>query len=412
MIGIVNTIVFALMLFFCAFTAGPSSAADVSTAQLMEELEAMKRRVQQLEEQLQRTVAADEAQKDSGRRASVEEEGLPERIRKIEQQLKEKTLPSTLAKRVTLSGLIEAEAGYEKIRYSDPARADEDSSDIILSTVELGVDVDIAKHVSGHVLFLWEEDDTEPVDMDEGFITLDGEDIVPLYLTAGKMYVPFGNYETFFISDPLTLEIGETRESGVRAGFYNDLLDASAALFNGDVGKIGDDDHIDSFVGSIAFSLPEELITDLGLTAGAAYLSNIADSDGLEGETSGEIQDEIAGLGAFLSLAYRDRAFLQCEYVGALDHFEAGELSFDEGRAAKPRAWNIEFAVVPAADITLAVKYEGSRDLGVFQPEEQYGAAITYDLFANTAISLEYLRGEHENGDQRDLLTTQLAIEF
>mgnify|MGYP000916669688 CR=1 FL=1 len=409
---ILNTIVFALMLLFCGFAAGPSSAADVSTAQLMEELEAMKRRVQQLEEQLQRTAAADEAQKDSGRAAAVEEEGLPERIRKIEQQLKEKTLPSTLAKRVTLSGLIEAEAGYEKIRYSDPARADEDSSDIILSTVELGVDVDIAKHVSGHVLFLWEEDDTEPVDMDEGFITLDGEDIVPLYLTAGKMYVPFGNYETFFISDPLTLEIGETRESGVRAGFYNDLLDASAAVFNGDVGKIRDDDHIDSFVGSIAFSLPEELITDLGLTAGAAYLSNIADSDGLEGETSGEIQDEIAGLGAFLSLAYRDRAFLQCEYVGALDHFEAGELSFDEGRAAKPRAWNVEFALVPVADITLAVKYEGSRDLGVFQPEKQYGAAITYDLFANTAISLEYLRGEHENGDRRDLLTTQLAIEF
>jgi len=34
-------------------------------------------------------------------------------------------------------------------------------------------------------------------------------------LTAGQLYVPFGAFETGLISDPLTLEIGETRESTV-----------------------------------------------------------------------------------------------------------------------------------------------------------------------------------------------------
>ena len=47
-----------------------------------------------------------------------------------------------------------------------------------------------------------------------------------------------------------------------------------------------------------------------------------------------------------------------------------------------------------------------------FLPEEQYGAVITYSLFENTAIALEYLHGEFENDDERDLLTTQLAVEF
>lgn len=80
------------------------------------------------------------------------------------------------------------EARYEKIDFVDPAAEDEESSDIKLSTAEVAIDVDIFKHVKGHVAYLWEEDDTEPVDLDEGFIMIGGEDSVPLYLTAGKLY--------------------------------------------------------------------------------------------------------------------------------------------------------------------------------------------------------------------------------
>ena len=57
------------------------------------------------------------------------------------------------ADKITLSGVIEAEAYYEDYDYDDPATDDEDSSDITLATVELGVDVDIIKNVKGHVLF-------------------------------------------------------------------------------------------------------------------------------------------------------------------------------------------------------------------------------------------------------------------
>jgi hypothetical protein len=52
------------------------------------------------------------------------------------------------------------------------------------------------------------------------------------------------------------------------------------------------------------------------------------------------------------------------------------------------------------------------HDLGDLLPEDQYGAAVTYGLFENTSLSLEYLHGEFENDDERDLLTTQLAVEF
>ncbi|MCD6526540.1 MAG: hypothetical protein J7K75_06090, partial [Desulfuromonas sp.] len=121
---------------------------------------------------------------------------LLERITKLEDQLAEQPDTAILgswAERITLSGLVEAEVGYEKIDFDDPAQDDEDSSDISLATVELGIDVAVAEHVSGSVLLLWEEGEG-PVDVDEAFILLNGEDVLPIFLRAGKIYVPFGDF--------------------------------------------------------------------------------------------------------------------------------------------------------------------------------------------------------------------------
>jgi hypothetical protein len=397
----------------------PALAEEMSNAELIQELQAMKARVEKLEAQLAQTPEAPaqkgEHQGESPMGVNDDDDRtrrlLDERISQVEEQLKEKPLLGKWAERVTLSGLIEVEASYENLDSEDP-ETDGDSSDLTLATVELGVDVDIAKHVSGHVLFLWEEDDTDPVEVDEGFITLDGEDAVPLYLNVGKIYVPFGYYESHFISDPITLELGETNESALKGGFVYQGLELSVAAFNGDVDETGEDDHIESYVASVAYTLPEETVPDLGLMLGVSYISNIADSDGLAGETPGEIADYVGGLGAFVSVSFRDRFFFEAEYIGATDRFEAGELSFDDGQALEPKAWNFEFAFVPVDRLEVAVRYEGGDDLGGFQPEEQYGVVASYGLFENTALSLEYLHGEFENDDERDLVTAQLGIEF
>ncbi|RZB37164.1 MAG: hypothetical protein SRB2_01433 [Desulfobacteraceae bacterium Eth-SRB2] len=387
---------------------------EMSNRELMQELKALKEKIRILEEKLvnQEKMSTEEISKEAP--TGLEGKGLPERVRRIEEKMEQKQ-EGVLAKwadKITLSGVIEAEAYYEDYDYDDPAENDEDSSDITLATVELGVDVDIIKHVKGHVLFLWEEDDTEPVDVDEGFITLDGEDVVPLYLNVGKLYVPFGNFESHFISDPLTLELGETRESALTVGCVSEWMDVSVSAFNGDIDEIGEDNHIESYVAGVSFSVPRELISNFGIAGGVSYISNIADSDGLEGETPGEIKDYVGGFNAFVSISFMDKFFLECEYLGALDEFEAGELSFDGGKKFQPETWNFELAYAATDRLEVAVKYEGGDDLGDFLPEDQYGAAVTYGLFENTSLSLEYLHGEFENDDERDLLTTQLAVEF
>jgi len=38
--------------------------------------------------------------------------------------------------------------------------------------------------------------------------------------------------------------------------------------------------------------------------------------------------------------------------------------------------------------------------------------AINYELFENTSVAIEYLRGKYETDDTRDLVTGQLAVTF
>lgn len=375
-------------------------AEEINNKELMQELKTVKDRIEKLESSLMQK--------------NAEIEDLEKKTAGINREMSTEEAVAEIcwSDRINISGAVEVEISYESMEFSDPGEPDTDTSDIALATVELGVDAEITDHVSGHVLLLWEEDDTEPVDIDEGFVSISGEDIVPLYLDAGKMYVPFGAFESHFISDPITLEIGETRESAVRVGFANNMFDISLSLFNGDIDGIGDDEKIKAFAGRAAFSLPEGTVPDLDLSIGISYISNIADSDGLEGEVAVPLADYVGGLGFFLSASLMQNFFFEVEYIRATDKFEPGELGFDNGIACKPGAYNLEFAWVPCDDLEFGVKYEGSDDLGALLPEKQFGIVAYYSLFENTSIGLEYMNGEYENSDERDLVTFQIAVEF
>ncbi len=317
------------------------------------------------------------------------------------------------ADKIHPSACIEVEAFYQDYNFHDPSVRDTDTSDLVLATVEIGFDVDIAKHVKASLFFLYEEDDTE-FDVDQGIITIDGADVVPLYVDLGKMYVPFGRFESHFIRDPLTLELGETNESAVIGCFRNNQLVLSIGAFNGDVDETGEgsSNHIDDYLASAVFTLPEETVPNLDLTAGISGISNIADSDALQEEATATIKNHIGGFNTFIIASLLDKYFFIAEYLGAIDDFEAGELSFDGGKSYRPEAWTIELACGITDNLKLAVCYEGSNDCGDFLPEKQFGGGVRYDLFKHTSVALEYLYGKFENKDTRHLMTTQLAIEF
>ena len=311
--------------------------------------------------------------------------------------------------RIQVGGLMEVEAAYEKIKFNDPAAEDENIGDVDVAAVELDMDVRIVGHVDGHVLIKYEDGD---VFLDEGFITLTGDDELPAYLIAGRQYIPFGNFQSHFITDPNTLVLGETNEGAVVAGcrFADDMVDLVVGAFKGKARKAGEDDTIDGYVASIT-ATPFE-----GLAFGASYTSSLAAADGFADVVIDpeNLASHVAGFGAHATLEFLERITLSGEYVGALERFRAGEIydSADDKRR-RPMAWNAELAFSATDAVEITTRYGGSEDGANLLPESQYGAVINWGFFDNTNLALEYLHGKFEDDHGKThAVTAQLAVEF
>lgn len=128
------------------------------------------------------------------------------------EEASEPKLIKAISDNVTLSGLVELQGSVSEDFEGN------DTSDVALSTGQIGLDAELEKWASGHLLFLYEEDGTDGIELDEGTVTLGGTEDTPLFFTAGKMYLPFGVYDSSMISDPMTLELAETNQSTIQLG--------------------------------------------------------------------------------------------------------------------------------------------------------------------------------------------------
>lgn len=312
-------------------------------------------------------------------------------------------LGTLLGRRISLSGLLELEAAYERI--GSRGGESESSSDLAVATAQLGLGVAVVDHVTGTLIFLFEEEDTAPPEVDEATVDLafgswEGR--------LGRQYLPFGAFSSHFVSDPLTLELGETRETAALAGYAGRLWRAAAFLFNGDAEREGDEDHLGDWGASVRVTpLP---VVELG----ASVLSDLADADAeLVG---GGYRRRVPGWSAFGVIVVEPLEF-SGEVLGAARRFHPDDLDADgDGDGDRPLAWNLELAWHPVPVVELAARVEGSREL-VGQPELQCGAIVSWGPWEHVSLSLEYLRGAFDEGfgegvDSRDRVVTQLAVEF
>ena len=303
----------------------------------------------------------------------------------------------TWTERLTFSGVAEVEAGL-----SDGDEGNE--SDIAVATVELGLEAQINDYSAAQVLFLYE--DGEDLGVDEAFITLGNLERNPLYLTAGKLYAPFGNYETQMISDPLTLEIGEAGEDVIRVGLEAAGVYASAYGFNGDTDDGGS--HVVEHYGinggyaleSAAFSL------DIG----GGWLSSIGDSDGLTEALGGgpvAVNDYIDGYAAHLVTGYGPFTLIG-EYVGAGDDLD--------GANSQISAYNLEagiFFSLAGREAFIALGYQKTDEARWADlPEKRMVGALAVEIMDSTSLALEWMNEEDYDGVDSDVYTLQLGAEF
>ncbi|MCD6534789.1 MAG: LbtU family siderophore porin [Deltaproteobacteria bacterium] len=413
-------IILPLLIISLLFFALPAFADDMQS--MRQQIDLLKQQLNDLQKQLsgQRQDIQSNVQHISGHKRDLERNRT--HLQKQEKQLEENRDDQEklahlseglklLNDHVTISGLVEVEAGYSK------DFDDNDASDITLATVELGIEIDLHKYVKASILFLWEEDDTEPVDLDEGYIYLGNTEHFPLYLQVGKLYVSFGNFESNMISDPLTLELGETRESSAVLGLEFEGLYAGAYAFNGDIDKRGDDDEIKCYGFNTGYAFENDT---LGLDIGMDWINSIADSDTLGDALPGKIKSYVSGFTAHANFSWQGFNLIG-EYLGATDDFKADELEF-KGKGAQPEAWNIEVGYIfeiAGHETVIAMAYQGSDEaLALELPEERFLGTVGIGLIDGLSLALEYAHDEDYDkkdggtGDNADTVTLQMALEF
>ena len=348
--------------------------------------------------------------------ARGEIENLKRRIAALEGREAEADQPFTLetfGKYLRLHGLLELEGIWEK-----PEGGDE-TSDLTLATAQVQLEVEINENIGGHMVFLYEEvegeDDT--VEIDEALIHLTHPfDIFGgrIGIYGGKMYVPFGMFNSHFVSDPLTLELGETNDTALYLDYlWRDLVEFKTGFFNGEVDTVGDNNSIDSFVAAVEVTPAE------GLSFGLSYISDLAESDGELVTDENLYRSSVAGGAAYLSASYGIFTF-EAEYLAALEDFDrelvAANLDLGDDASGltgrRPRTWNLELALTPAEGWEVAVKAEQSRDF--MDDARRHGIVVAHGLFRNTSLALEYLHsdGKGEENDPVHTTTAQLAFSF
>ncbi len=336
-----------------------------------------------------------------------------------------KSILNELAERITIGGVVEVEAGYGTVEFQEEVDGEdsEDGSGIATATAELDIAVELAEKVEGSLILLWEEeeDGEEGIVIDEAFIVLG--DFAGVSVMGGRYYPQFGVFNSYFVSDPLTLELGETQQSGVEVSYaYKEYVEAGVGIFNGDIEKEDDDDHIDD-VYVYVNGTPVE-----GVTVGFSVLSDIADTDAdVTGKTGvGLVDSAPAGFSIYASIepgTFGIPVGFEVEFLGAMGSFDEDDLDADmdedgesDGDGDAPAAWNIEVAA-PLLDDKLTVAGRVAGTLEWYDmPELQIGVVGAYEIFDNTTVALEFQHNEYDEdwseNDNAQVVTAQLAIEF
>jgi len=304
---------------------------------------------------------------------------------------------------ITLSGAVEVEIGWSE----DFEGATE--SDIALATATLGVEASLVDWASATAVFDW-DDEEDKVTVDEAFLVLGNTDKMPVFLQAGRFYLPFGVFETNTVSDPLTLEAFETREDAVMIGYGLAGIEMGAYGFNGDTNEGGGDDTIEHFGAYVGYSLENETVK---VNAHLGYLSSVIDSDTLS-ESFDLEADYVGGIALQADVEFAG-VMLIGEYISAVEDYA----SF-EGENRQPSAFHVEvgYGFDLGLPLLVAVSYSGTEDLGGVLPESRLAAVAGIDLTEGLSAKVEYAHDvdydveEGGSGEDADAVTIQLAYEF
>ncbi|SFM39257.1 porin [Ectothiorhodospira mobilis] len=311
-------------------------------------------------------------------------------------------------------GTVELEAGWAEDYAGDS------ESDLNLATFELALEARLNEWVSTRGVLLYEDEgpDSE-VEVDEAVLSMVFPGGSGAYMDAGRQYVPFGRFDTGLVSDPLALELAETRETAAVLGWSGERVYGSVWAFAGDTR-----DELSNGGANAGVLLP---LGGGGLDLGVGYLTSLGDSDSLQdlqAENLGPVDlADTSRVGAYnvYATARLGDLTLAGEYVAADEAFESRQLAFD-GQGAEPAAWGLEVGYRLedlARPVTLSAAVQGSDEARALDlPETRYLAGVSVELMDRLGLAFEYAhdedydRADGGTGDSGQSAVVQLAAEF
>lgn len=324
--------------------------------------------------------------------------------------------------RLNVSGEVQSQVNYVT-NYGGG-----NSSSVEVSDAELDMVATVNKWVMAYMNFAYTPSPTDgpvnavaasPIHIDRAFATVGNLNTFPAYMSVGQLYVPFGQYLTYMINNPLTEDLGRTKARAVVLGTYpKDGTGIMAQVY----GFRGYTNISPTAVASRSNNInqwganADYLFNRGGFSSdtGVSFINNIADSLGMQssgnpyniagvggfpgfGNTGGSVNEGIVhnvqAIDARETAGYGPFTFIG-EYTGAVRPFAASNLSFN-GSGATPQALDIEGAYtfnLMSKPTSFAVGYNHSwQALGLAFPQNSYAATINVAFFRDVLASFEYV---------------------
>ena len=310
------------------------------------------------------------------------------RIYRNPAERREAGLATEITDWLTFSGLVEFEKEKTRQHYRENITVKQESP--TTSTLQLAFKSEYQDWLEAELVFeteysrhLHEGADNYHTGahsiVDEAGISIDLDDVG---LKFGRLNVPFGEYNSYFVTGPM-LEFGETRRDTVMLDYaFSDLLELSVFMLDSKVDKTGSHNKYDWGASLEYQSIDESIRT------GASYLSDLAESDELFLEDfNNNYQRKVSAWSAYILYAFDDYE-ISLETVNALDDF--AEL---DAAVNKPSSTNLEFTSFAVPQFLFALRIAHSSELEE-APEWEYGLSASWLSKSRFILSADYLYGD------------------
>ena len=293
------------------------------------------------------------------------------------------------AQKVSIGGALEIEGVHE-----NPAGEDGRTS-VGVGTAEFAIGVEVNDWTSAEVVIEADFDDEDRIVLGDATVTLAPPD-GPVSLTAGRLTLPFGTYETA-LGDPLTVELGETGGGPAAAVVELSTGTLSGSLFVGEA----ENEKFENFGASVGYSVETETPWEATLDVSASYISQIltdAQDAGGFSELPGVAASAIVGVNGISLIG---------EYLRATE----------EQNGSQPSAWMFEVGYefdLLGYGAGAALSYSRTLEAADTElAEARLLAGVSVELMEGVGVSLEWQQDEaYDTEDQDTTITGVLALEF